>query len=183
VSDAIALAEKVLQLLDQGAFTSTYKYAVLLALLDLVLEKTSPTGDPPDTLSTRDLAENVTHRYWQHCLPYPDGTVVLRQNRSRPGTQAEILRRILDFKAKHDAPRAQLLPGYRRLVDFVEWKLVEMPLPRLQYVGNAHDPFLYDISWDREVRQGRSPPTSTASRAASMASSVSSPASPRTSRG
>jgi hypothetical protein len=28
--DAIALAERILQLLDQGEFNSTYKYAVLL---------------------------------------------------------------------------------------------------------------------------------------------------------
>ena len=32
--DAIAFAEKVLALLDQGAFTSTYKFAVLLAIMD-----------------------------------------------------------------------------------------------------------------------------------------------------
>ena len=34
----LALAERILELLDQGRFTATYKYAVLLALLDLSLE-------------------------------------------------------------------------------------------------------------------------------------------------
>jgi len=36
---AIAFAERVIALLDEGAFTATYKFAVLLALLDLCLER------------------------------------------------------------------------------------------------------------------------------------------------
>jgi len=34
--DAITFAEKVLALLDQGAFTSTYKFAVLLGLMESI---------------------------------------------------------------------------------------------------------------------------------------------------
>ena len=34
----IRFAEKVLALLDQGSFTATYKYAVLLGLMDLCME-------------------------------------------------------------------------------------------------------------------------------------------------
>lgn len=62
--DAIALAERILQLLDQGSFVSTYKYAVLLGLLDLCLERTSPDGTPPAELTTRELAEKVIELYW-----------------------------------------------------------------------------------------------------------------------
>ena len=32
----IAFAERLLSLLDEGRFTATYKFAVLLALIDLV---------------------------------------------------------------------------------------------------------------------------------------------------
>lgn len=39
--------EKILNLLDQGRFTSTYKYAVLLALVDLCLENPKPDGSAP----------------------------------------------------------------------------------------------------------------------------------------
>lgn len=35
---AIGFAEKVLGLLDEGRFTATYKFAVLLGLMDLCLE-------------------------------------------------------------------------------------------------------------------------------------------------
>jgi hypothetical protein len=42
----IRFAEKILTLLNEGQFASTYKYAVLLALLDLSLENVGRTGEP-----------------------------------------------------------------------------------------------------------------------------------------
>jgi hypothetical protein len=59
---AIALAERIFQVLDQGRFTATYKYAVLLAMLDLCLENVSRTGSAPDVLTTRQLGEKVLER-------------------------------------------------------------------------------------------------------------------------
>jgi hypothetical protein len=35
----------------------------------------------------------------------------------------------------------------------VEWKLAEMPLPKLQRVGDALDPFVYQIAWDDGIRR------------------------------
>ena len=43
--------------------------------------------------------------------------------------------------------------GYERLVRLVEWKLIEMPLPRLQIMGQSHRPFIYEIYWDQRVEQ------------------------------
>jgi hypothetical protein len=51
--DAIGFAEKVLELLDEGRYTATYKYAVLLALIDLCLEGTQASGAPPAIVTTR----------------------------------------------------------------------------------------------------------------------------------
>ena len=50
--------------------------------------------------------------------------------------------------ARLGAPRR-----YERLIDAVEWKLIEMPLPRLQVMGGVHDAFIYRIGWDTSVRQ------------------------------
>ena len=41
---AISFAEKLLVLLDEGTFTATCKYAVLLALIDLCMERAAPDG-------------------------------------------------------------------------------------------------------------------------------------------
>ena len=35
----------------------------------------------------------------------------------------------------------------------VEWKLIEMPLPRLQMMGQSYRPFIYGIYWDQRVEQ------------------------------
>src|SRR5271154_4571161 len=87
---ALRLAERLIQLLDEGSFTATYKYAVLIGIMDLCLELTSATGSPPEVLTTRQLAEKVIELYWPHCLPYPEQ--VLRQ--STAGKQAEIVQRV-----------------------------------------------------------------------------------------
>lgn len=153
---ALAVAEKVFAVLDEGAFSATYKYAVMLALLDLCFEKTTQRGAPPDTLTTREVAEKVLELYWPQCVPY-QGDAFLKQG---SGGQAEIVKRIIDFRREHAeseslrrcafaAPRE-----FERLVCFIEWKLIEMPLPRLQVIGTAEDRFLYDYGWTQEVRQG-----------------------------
>jgi hypothetical protein len=60
---AIAFAEKVLELLDEARRTATYKFAVLLALIDLCLERTRATGAPPDVRTTRQVTEKILEIY------------------------------------------------------------------------------------------------------------------------
>jgi hypothetical protein len=163
-NDAVALAEKVVALLGEGQFTATYKYAVLLGLMDLCLEKTARDGAAPDVVTTRELAERVVEIYWPHCVPFhqPDSPGILRQSLGGRNSQAEIIRLIMAFRDEADQlrsgtpARARLAAGarYRKLVDDVEWKLIEMPLPRLQRFGGRVDRFLYRIGWDEGLRPG-----------------------------
>jgi hypothetical protein len=137
--DAIGFAEKVLELLDEGRYTATYKYAVLLALIDLCLEGTQASGAPPAMVTTRQLADKIVEPYGPHTVPFARAAAarILRQNTRG---QAEIVSAILRFRSRHapdaSAPRwhARLAApaAYERLVRTVEWKLIEMPLPRLQ---------------------------------------------------
>ena len=55
--DLVGFAQGILGLLERGKFTSTYKYAVILALTDLCLEHTTKAGSPPSILTARQLAE------------------------------------------------------------------------------------------------------------------------------
>ncbi len=160
--DPIGLAEKILALLEQGRFTATYKYAVLLGLMDLCLEQTEADGTAPRQLSTRDLAVKVIELYWPHTVPYAPahGVHVLRQNQSHAGSQAEIVRVIERFRnasrwglgAPLSRVRVEEPSRFDRLVDRVEWKLVEMPLPKLQRFGNRWHPFLYELAWSDDIR-------------------------------
>ncbi len=158
--DPIALAERVLAILDEGSFSATYKFALFVAILDLCIEKTEPDGGPPTSLTTRELALRVAEIYWNHSAPYgAHGT--LRQGGVRAGSQAEILRAIEDARREwadgqsDSFHRARLRQGRRfsRLIDFVEWKLIEMPIPRLQVLGRHEDRFLYQYNWTQGIRQ------------------------------
>jgi hypothetical protein len=42
-----------------------------------------------------------------------------------------------------------------RLLCTVEWKLIEMPIPRLQVMGREEERFLYEYGWTQDVRQGK----------------------------
>jgi len=83
---------------------------------------------------------------------------VLRQNVTG---QAEMISAIIRFRETH-APdpsvprwesRLKSPDGYRRLVSFIEWKMIQMPLPRLQTMGRSNGSFIYDIHWDERVSQ------------------------------
>lgn len=155
--DTIAFAEKVLALLQQGAFTATYKYAVLIGLIDLSLEGFTAAGAPPEMVTTRQLAEVVTRLYWPQVMPFAGG--VLRQNTGN--SPAKILTLIAEARARMgdggslSAARArrQAPAEYERLVREIEWKLVEMPLGKLQQFGGQQDRFIYDIAWTADVKR------------------------------
>lgn len=157
--DTIAFAEKVLALLAQGAFTATYKYAVLIGLIDLSLEGYTAAGAPPSMVTTAQLAEVVTRLYWPQVAPFDDVPGgLLRQS---TGNAARIVSLVAEARARLggggglSAARAQRTspPEYRALVREIEWKLVEMPLPRLQEFGGRQDRFIYEIEWGKDVKR------------------------------
>ena len=93
-------AERLLTVLAEGAFTSTYKYAVILGLVDLCVEYSTRTGGAPTSVTTRQLAERILELYWPQVRTFDERT--LRQN---SGNQAAILTRILRFQNQVGAPR------------------------------------------------------------------------------
>ncbi len=159
--NTIRFAEKILTLLDRGSFSSTYKYAVLLGLMDLCLEQSQKDGAPPAMVTTTQLAEKVIEFYWRQAVPFDVGQgVVLQQN---TGNQAAIVGLIEGFRSRRgNDPGAGMHRcriaspnSYDKLVSDVEWKLVEMPLPRVQQIGQHQDRFIYEIAWDESIRRGQ----------------------------
>lgn len=158
--NAIGFAERMLNLLDRGSFVATYKYAVLLGLIDLCMECTSKTGAPPAMLTTLQLADKVLELYWPQATPYAAGgeALVLKQN---SGSQAKILRTIMTFQeslssssaSAHQA-RMENPSGFERMLREIEWILISMPLPRVQVIGRQEVRILYDINWDLNIKKG-----------------------------
>jgi len=156
--DPVGFAEKVLALLELGSFSATYKYALFTAIMDLCLESATHAGTNDTVITTRQLAERVVELYWQHAAPYEGGSI-LRQGGVRQGNQAEILSAISNFRARYAGEagvspfRARLAhhDAFEALVHKIEWKLIEMPIPRLQIIGREEDRFLYEYGWSQTI--------------------------------
>lgn len=144
----VAFLDKLQRLLAEGDFTATYKFAVLLGLVELSVE--APPGT--DTFTTRQLAEKVVELYWGQVQPF-DGQTLL-QNAHR---QARIVTSVARFRQEAARTGLATLPveaigprlpiPWERLLDEVEWSLVEMPLTRLQRLPSGADEFIYAVSW------------------------------------
>jgi 5-methylcytosine-specific restriction endonuclease McrA len=149
-------AERLLEVVDSGRRTATYKLALLLALTDLCALRSDGNGRAPTELATRDIAEQVTALYWPQVAPFRiDGsheTVELRQITNRRSTIIDSIRSFRTEAARTGATslwtaRRQLPSVYETVIDRVERTLAEQPLPRLQTVGTSETvfPFIYDL--------------------------------------
>src|SRR5262245_31205690 len=63
-------AERLLEVIDSGRRTATYKLALLLALLDLCARHSDAEGRAPRVLYTRDIAGQMASLYWPQVIPY-----------------------------------------------------------------------------------------------------------------
>ena len=101
MTDALALGEKLLALLEESARTTTYKPALLLALIDRAQEYSGQEWIP-----VRALAERVIELYWPQTLAYPTTGHVLKQSQTSSG-RAAIVQAILAFRDEHAASGAR----------------------------------------------------------------------------
>lgn len=139
-AEQLAFLTRVQKILDQGQFTATYKYALLIALIEIAVERGDDAGRalrvPIDWIAAKFI-----ELYWGHAREFC-GTV-LSQNR---GGNIAVIGRIATLQR-----RASSLPDARRLREWpaavrgVGRIVVEMPLFRLQCLhGGQRVPFLYD---------------------------------------
>lgn len=137
---------KIQLLLDEGKFSSTYKYSLLLALADLSVEQGDDRGSPL-TLSTDDIAKKFIGYYWPQLKPYPsvDSTPkTLNQNR---GQQVAVIKKI---KERQDIMHVAKAIKDQRLITTVATDVWKSPLWKLQQLPNHIDDFLYAKNEDEK---------------------------------
>lgn len=136
----LAFLRDLQRLLDEGQFTASYKYALLIALADLSVERTiAPDGTL--AIPLRELAGRFVELYWRHAAPFR-GAGVLAQNTGRQAAVIGAIARLHGhLPSLADARRAR---AWDRLVARVGRLLVEMPLWKLQTVGQGKLRFLYE---------------------------------------
>ena len=132
------------RLLDEGSFVASYKFALLLALADLSIERGDDSGAPLE-LSTFDIAEQYIEYYWRQAVPYPSPTEakVLQQN---TGQQAKIVKAVCAARAKYGDSLARAMrdvKAWRSLVSNVAQTVREKPLQFLPNIGGQRLDFLY----------------------------------------
>ena len=141
----IAFLTNLQRLLSEGAFVATYKYALLMALADIAVER-GADDDSELVITTSQIAEKCVQYYWRQSTPYlpgKNGSRVLQQN---TGRQAGIIKLVHTAhnnyegsltEARHD--QWQWQPLVRKVAEIVR----VMPLWKLQTVGNEKLDFLY----------------------------------------
>ena len=131
---------KLQRILNEGLFVASYKYALILALAELSVEK-SAAPDGSLALPLKELSERFITLYWRQTAPFGAGPV-LSQN---TGKQASAIRNIADFRSR--TPTLAAARQHREwpaLVQGIARLLVSMPLWKLQRVGADRLDFLYE---------------------------------------
>jgi hypothetical protein len=156
IAAGTGFAERLLEVVDSGRRTATYKLALLLAILDLCTLRSDADGRAPAELTTRDLAEQVADLYWPQVAPFRrEGSPEAVDLRQITNKRSLIIDSLRTFRGEVESSGAtslwiarQLAPGaYGHVIDRIERTLAEQPLPRLQTVGTSETeiPFIYEL--------------------------------------
>ncbi len=144
--EQVEFLQKLQRLLREGSFTSTYKYALLLAICDLAVEHGDDAGSPL-RLETRQIGEKFVQYYWRQAAPYAargrsEGGRPLLQNTDR---QAAVVSELVEARRAGTTLTAlrRDARAWQRLVGRVTAVVEKMPLWKLQTVGTAPLEFLY----------------------------------------
>ncbi|HBJ36645.1 MAG TPA: HNH endonuclease, partial [Planctomycetaceae bacterium] len=143
----IAFLTNLQRLLAEGSFVATYKYALLLSLADISVEKGDDIGGELE-IPTTWIAEKFIAYYWRQATPYvpkvpATESRILLQN---TGSQAAIVKRIAETRMETGdslACAASLSHAWRPLVQQVDQTVRQMPLWKLQTIGSETFDFLY----------------------------------------
>lgn len=146
--EQVLFLRNIQRLLAEGQFVASYKFALIHSLADLAVLKGDDTGSPLD-LDTKDIASKFIDLYWRQARPFQIGQeasgLVLQQN---TGGQAEIVSKIVAVQQKYDSSLFRLKQAtphrWSQLVNKVDRVVCEMPLWKLQTVGEERLSFLYD---------------------------------------
>ena len=145
--DQLAFLTKIQRLFNESDFSSTYKYALLISLVDLAVEHGKDDGSELELTNTQ-IAERFIDLYWQQSTPYRAkehvcGGILLQNN----GSQAAIVKAIQEFRNSNNfnSPEsARSSPRYKTLITKVTSTVVMQPINHLQNVGGGTLPFLYE---------------------------------------
>jgi len=144
--------QSVQRIFEEGEFAATCKFALLVALVELAIERGEDSGAPLE-LPIEAIAEKFIEQYWPHAAPYsahPGAPIVLLQS---TGRQAEVLGRIATLREQF--PTLAAARADRRWPAFVKRiasVVSKMPLWKLQTLRRRQFTFLYEPAGEHRIR-------------------------------
>lgn len=152
--DAASLIQRVLALVDEGRRVATYKPALLLALVELAVERVD--GSQPLTLPVDDIADRVIELYWPQTRIHLASGRLLKQASTKNSRILGALTELRERAAARpgtplSAVRLSAPAAYESTRRAVAEALAKQPIPRLQRPGSgsgsgSYPRFLYDDS-------------------------------------
>ena len=134
------------RLLQEGDFSSTYKFAFLHALADICIEKDVTLGDKL-AISFDEIVEKLIVLYWQHAKPFfiegeqLKGGILLQNS----GKQAKIIADIIELQDNgvSNLTQAKSSRFWPQIYRNTMRTLKEGPLWRLQILSKQEDCYLF----------------------------------------
>ena len=133
-------------ILQSGSFSSTYKFALLISLSRLAIEKGEDSGKSL-SLEYTEIAEKFIELYWKQAVPYTfndQGQLILNQNN---GKQAAIVKRIIEHRKNYSSLGVLRRDSLVWLALLNEVKIIvrKMPVTFLQNINGQDFEFLYQL--------------------------------------
>lgn len=147
-SEQVAFLRDLQRLPDEGQFVATYKFALILAIAELAVERGNDSGDAL-ALPVPAIADRFVALYWGHTRPFlglgNDGSAkTLSQNL---GSNIALLRKVATMQRQRATlAEARACRQWPRLVSEATQILRDMPLFRLQTIRSGAIHFLYENS-------------------------------------
>jgi 5-methylcytosine-specific restriction endonuclease McrA len=149
--EQLRFLSKIQRIFAEGEFTATYKFALLISLVEIAIEVPSLSERSTLEVSVRSIATKFIELYWRQSFEFVAGRPgtsrgVLAQNL---GDQASVVSAIRKFRVgagpeARSLALARRMPSFSNLVSDVAAVVSAQPLKYLQNFGGSTDEFLYE---------------------------------------
>jgi hypothetical protein len=148
--DQLDFLANIQRIFDEGEFTATYKFALLVALTELAVER-GADDNRPLLLRTQWIAEKFAELYWPQTAQYSTGAAgtmpaLLAQNLGRTAKVISVLTNLRLSTGASSIAAARRSQAWPSAVREIATTVRAQPLKYLQNVGGTSIPFLYRFS-------------------------------------
>ncbi|WP_211230941.1 HNH endonuclease [Chitinilyticum aquatile] len=153
--EQISFLQQIQRLFSEGEFSATYKFALILALAELAIERGDDSGEALE-LSMATVAEKFAELYWRQMAPYQGDQAaaaeLLHQNQGKRAAITAPLQKIYAACGGQLA-LAKTHQDWPSCLKNIARTVRDMPMQHLQVLGGVQQPFLYDYpSSPRSIR-------------------------------